>query len=95
MAKKTPNQNRLKVSSFTIEDANLEILNTLDRRLKQKGRGAFVTKHELVGILTEEYHELLEAVRNDSDIEPFAQELIDVAVGCVFGLACIRAGAIK
>jgi NTP pyrophosphatase (non-canonical NTP hydrolase) len=58
----------------------------LARRIAQKGQYSHITPHETLGLITEEYHEVLMAVHmNNSD--EFAQELTDVAVGCIFGLA--------
>jgi len=60
----------------------------LSSRLLEKGCGAFVSRHEIFGIVAEEYDELLEAVRSKS-LECVHDELLDIAVACVFGMACI------
>jgi NTP pyrophosphatase (non-canonical NTP hydrolase) len=62
-----------------------EILRTMDIRLQEKGRGIYVSNHEALGIITEEYYELIEAVKSNEDIN-VRQELIDIAVACIIAL---------
>ena len=70
-----------------LSDTKRELL----RRLKEKGQGTFASTHECLGIITEEYDELKEAIQaNDNDWT--RKELADIAVGCIFGIACIDAG---
>ena len=65
------------------------ILNKLRYRLKEKGYGTFASTHEILGVLTEEYKEFVDAIQsgNQDDIE---SELIDIAVGSIFGVVCLR-----
>lgn len=56
------------------------------RRIEEKGRGAFVSSHEALGVVTEEFHELVEAVRQNDPIET-AEELMDIAVACIMAVA--------
>lgn len=70
----------------------------LNRRLRQKGRGTYASRLEILGALTEEFHELTQAMIS----EPIAgtkhsvrEELLDIAVGCLFGIACIDAGYVR
>lgn len=58
----------------------------LGKRLQDKGRGAFSSSHEALGVITEEYDELLDAVRGN-DIVDISNETIDIAVACVFSIA--------
>lgn len=55
----------------------------LNRRLIKHGDASFAGKHEGLGTIAEEYHELVEAVRSN---QPGAvvSEAIDVAVGCLW-----------
>jgi hypothetical protein len=46
----------------------------------------FISTHEGLGVLTEEYHELIEAVRSN-DHQKVCKEAIDVAVTAAFILA--------
>jgi len=58
----------------------------LDRRLLKHGYGAYASPHEILGVIAEEYDELKDAVRSNVDADT-AAEIIDIAVGCVFGVA--------
>jgi hypothetical protein len=69
-----------------------EVKACLERRIQEKGDGAFVSVHELRGVLDEEWDELAEAMHSKK-LGPIEAELKDLIVGAVFGLACIRAGA--
>ena len=61
----------------------------MKRRLEEKGMGGWKSRHEVLRILTEEYHEIIEAVHVGCGKE-LEGELFDMAVGCMFGVACIR-----
>jgi NTP pyrophosphatase (non-canonical NTP hydrolase) len=61
----------------------------LESRLDQKGWGTFSSRHEILGILTEEFHELVEAVKSGDNVD-VQSELVDIAVGALFGAVCIE-----
>ncbi len=64
-----------------------EVNNAVDRRLNEKGWGAFAGPHETFGVIAEEFNkELLEEVQANS-VVGFRKELIDIAVACIIGLA--------
>jgi NTP pyrophosphatase (non-canonical NTP hydrolase) len=71
-----------------------ELSSKIKSRLIEKGRGAFVSTHEILGIITEEYYELVDAVRSDV-VDDVRSELLDIAVGCIFGIACINENTMK
>jgi hypothetical protein len=81
--------NRVKVPPEKIAEAVDVFMTKLAFRLNEKGDGTFASRHEIQGSVTEEYHELVDALRENS-VEEFEKELLDVAVACVFGVACIR-----
>ena len=58
-------------------------------RLREKGTGTFASSHEVLGVIQEEFDELLAAVRGN-DITAVKYELLDIAVGAIFGVACIE-----
>lgn len=64
------------------------IVSELERRLEQKGRAGFASRHEILGIATEEYKEVTDAV-HAGDLVRLRAELADLAVACAFGIACI------
>ncbi len=59
-------------------------------RLKEKGYGVFVSDHEIGGVVTEEYGELVRSLSEGR--KQFSHELVDVAVACLIGLASHEAG---
>ena len=70
----------------------IDVLKSMvNYRLSQKGRGIYVSSHECLGVITEEYKELIDAVQSN-DTEQFDKELIDVAVACIFSLVSLDTG---
>jgi hypothetical protein len=69
----------------------------LARRINEKGAGTFASRHEILGTVTEEYHELEDAVmiKSISGLEDIKDELLDIAVACVFGVTCIDANTLE
>ena len=68
-----------------------DTINFIFNRIKEKGPGAFKSRHEILGCVTEEYHELIDAVTN-KDVDDLIHELRDVACSCIFGIASIKSG---
>ena len=81
---------------LTADDINIavrKLQKEVARRLNEKGKGSFASRHEILGVITEEYHELIEAVT----LKPLANvedELFDLAVGAVISAACTMAGKV-
>lgn len=88
---------RPEVTLQAIESGVADIAQKLLQRLEQKGRGSYASRHEILGILEEEYDEVLDAIRDDSRIgfDDFEKELLDVAVAGLFGYICLRYGFIS
>ena len=80
---KRPNIDHKKLSY-----AENHVIGLLNKRLHQKGSGVFASPHEALGIITEEYFELIEAVKSNEDARVL-DELADIAVGCLIGMASI------
>lgn len=91
---KTTKSRRTTVPEGKITDALRLTREKLYSRLEEKGRGKLASRHEVLGSLAEEYDELLEAVRSGT-LREVEAELLDIAVGAVFGVACIRAGLLE
>lgn len=85
--------NRPQISELQIQQVVANFEMALRERLQQKGHGAFVSTHEIVGVVAEEYDEMMDALRQNNRPN-FRSELLDVAVGCVFGVACVDAGTL-
>lgn len=64
----------------------------LRRRLIDKGRDSFINPKETLGDLRLEMNEVEQAVQI-KEPQRIIEELLDVAVGCVFGVASIKAHA--
>lgn len=62
----------------------------LSSRIKEKGRDSFINAHEILGATLVEVGELEEAVHRKVTLEVIS-ELLDVAVGCVVGVASLNA----
>lgn len=77
---------RPQVSDKILLEAVEALTVNLGRKIEKHGRGAYVGHHETLGIVAEEYHELLDAVRQNDPVD-VANELMDIAVACLFGVA--------
>lgn len=88
----TINRKQIEENEITISMAEIHL--KLKKRLQTYGNGTFASKHEILGIIAEEYHELVEAVKNE-DLNNVKEELLDIAVGCLFGIACINAKGVE
>lgn len=70
------------------EQLMADVARSLARRVGKHGSGAFLSSHEGLGVVTEEYHELVEAVRSN-DRRRVRDEAIDVAIGCLWLVATL------
>jgi hypothetical protein len=77
------------VPAAAVERALKYVTSELYRRLNEKGWGAFVSCHEIVGIIDEEFDELKEAVHDNVEVSAVLSELADIAVPAIFGIACL------
>jgi NTP pyrophosphatase (non-canonical NTP hydrolase) len=71
-----------------LRDAQDEIVSSVDKH----GQGAFVTPHEIDGVLMEEVKEFQDAI-HDNDLVQVYKELAQVAQVAIFGMASIRQAA--
>jgi len=83
-------KSRVEVIRDVVEASLSRLKEELFARLGEKGYGSFISEHETLGVITEEYDELIDAVRAD-DPAAVRKELMDIAVACVFGDASIHA----
>lgn len=86
--------NRESISSNSIAEAADKVGSEMSRRLQEKGFGSFASTHEIAGVIHEEFNELMNALR-ENDAEQFQKELYDIAVGCIFGAACINEASVS
>ena len=84
---------RLVVSSFNC-DHILEIISKeLEKKVMEKGPLSFSSSHECLGVITEEYYELIEAIKNNDDVDVIS-ELKDVIISAIWGLTSYHASLI-
>jgi len=81
---------RKQISEKAIDGVIYELRQTIKMRLEEKGYGSFASKHEILGILEEEMKEYVDAVHENVPTSYLSHELMDIAVACVFGCACIE-----
>lgn len=93
---KTPETSELRptITPKEIEAAMMLVQCNLKNRLNEKGDGAFASRHEILGTITEEYTELIEAVQEGS-LQDVENELIDITVAGLFGIACVYAKKVQ
>jgi hypothetical protein len=76
--------------NFSLEEISFQcdrVKEKIYSRLRQKGPRVFVSSHEILGIVVEEYLELIEAVKSGNK-DNIDNELLDLAVACIAGMAC-------
>jgi type VI protein secretion system component VasK len=75
-----------------------EVVGQLTAKIRQtaekKGMGGCVSPHEILGIVEEEYEEFKAEVMNN-DPDRAQEELLDIAVACIWGLASYNAKTVE
>ncbi len=84
---------RRQITKDEIDDAVAQVKAKLLWRLNEKGYGCWLSRHEILGVVAEEQHELVMAVHK-CGISLVRDELMDIAVACVFAVACIDGKAV-
>jgi NTP pyrophosphatase (non-canonical NTP hydrolase) len=77
---------RPQINTETLQKALEAFTIAVGQRIEEHGWGAYLSHHEFLGIVTEEYLELNEAVRSNDPVE-VGGELMDVAVGAFWSIA--------
>ena len=84
---------RHEIEDKALEQAIDQVGLWLGKRIQEKGCGSFSSSHEIRGVLDDEFEELKEAL-HDKDMNQIYWELRDIAVGCIFSMACIQQGTL-
>lgn len=63
--------------------------------LNRKGRGSYASTHEVLGVLTDERSELVQAIQQKRGLAAIRHELLDEIVAALFAVACIDAGTVE
>lgn len=85
---------RQQLDIVDLQDAVEAVSEKLDFRIKQKGLGTMASCHEILGILDEELQEYRDEVHAKAGAETKIEELKDIAVAALFGIASIQAGGV-
>ena len=83
---------RTELTDEQIEIAFTALRTSLENAMEEKGRGSYVSWHELRGILDEEVEEFHDAVRDE---DKRREELLDILVASIWGLASNISGDIR
>ena len=81
---------------ISIEEVDIALETIRDKileKLEEKGPHALVSIHEILGVVAEEYDELIDAVRSN-DHKAVMSECEDIAVGAIFGLMSHQVGGL-
>ena len=81
---------RIVVSEQDIEHTMSAVREALRLRVEEKGPLSTIGSHEALGIITEEYYELIEAIKSNN-LSEIAAETLDIIVPAIFFLASLNA----
>lgn len=81
---------RQQLEDIDFEAALMGVSEKLEYRKKQKGLGVMASNHEIYGIIRQETSEYEEAIHKRMSDEAKVEELKDIAVACLFGIASIQ-----
>jgi len=79
---------RIQVSDATLLKTIEALMVKIGNKIEEKGRGVYASNHEGLGIVTEEYKELIDAVQSNDPVD-VADENFDVAVGAIWMIASL------
>lgn len=93
---KTPevSAGRPQITEDNINNTFTQIHNKTKYRLNEKGAGILISRHEMLGVITEEYTELCSAIEN-CDILDVEDELVDITVAGIVSLASLKTGKVE
>lgn len=85
-------ENKKRVDRKLIDSTVNQLQRRIDKRLEQYGNRSFASRHEIFGLIAEEYYELINAVQTDKTkhIQHIRGKLFDIAVACVWGILSIE-----
>lgn len=80
---------RQEITQEQVNEGLTDFRKKMTIRLEQKGMGTLASSHEILGIINEEVYEMEMAVHKN-DLEGLQEELLDIAVGAIFGYICLK-----
>lgn len=85
---------RKQLSERELQQALKGVMEKYGYRIEQKGHGAMASNHEIFGIIKQETSEYEAAIHQRLSDEEKIEELKDIAVACIFGIASIQSGGV-
>lgn len=85
---------RHQLTWFDLEGAIQSVSVKTGLRAEQKGNGSMASSHEILGIIEDELQEYRDEVHAKSSAELKIEELKDIAVAAIFGIASIQSGGV-
>jgi hypothetical protein len=85
---------RQQITIIDLQSAVAEVAKKTDFRAKQKGLGVMASSHEILGIIEDEVQEYRDEVHAKAGAEAKIEELKDIAVAAIWGIASIQSGGI-
>ena len=85
---------RQQLTNQELENALDGVAKKLVYRANQKGMGVMASNHEIFGIIRQEISEYENAIHKRLDDAEKIEELKDIAVAAVFGIASIQSGGV-
>jgi len=82
---------------ISADELNLALTETqrhMATVVNRHGPRAFASRHEVESVVRGECRELGTAIDTHADMDAIRHELLDIAVACIFGVACIDAGTL-
>jgi len=85
---------RLQIEPVCIDQVLKDLNLKLTCRLRQKDYGTFAGNHEILGVIQEEIAEYAATIPTRTTDEEKIEELKDIAVAAIFGIATIRSSGV-
>lgn len=85
---------RHQLTTADLQLALAGVAEKTDYRAKQKGLGVMASGHEILGIIEDEVQEYRDEVHAKSAAALKIEELKDIAVAAVWGIASIQSGGV-
>lgn len=85
---------RHRLTVTDLQAATASVMEKTDYRANQKGMHVMSSSHEILGIIQEEMTEYQVEVHNNADKGAKIEELKDIAVAAIWGIASIESGGV-
>ncbi len=85
---------RVQLQEYALDTAVKGADYKMRYRLKQKGMGCFGSNHEILGVIRQETDEYSEAIHLKKSDQEKIEELLDIAVAALIGIASIESGGL-